>query len=222
MKSYTDEDIIQITPSVYSCAELLKRLGLKPTGGNYASMKKKLAKLAVDCSHWKGQGWSNGQKLKNWESYKTINRLKKHMISELGRQCDICGNETWLDEPISLELHHLDGDRTNNSFDNLQLLCPNCHSFTNNWRGRKRSDQVKIRYRRDIRPIEKKDRSKINWPAKEELIEMIKSQSLTSLARQLGVSDNSIRKHAKKIGIDIQSISKWSKRHGSATVAHHS
>jgi hypothetical protein len=35
-----------------------------------------------------------------------------------------------LGQPINLEVHHKDGDRTNNSLENLQLLCPNCHSYT--------------------------------------------------------------------------------------------
>ena len=35
-----------------------------------------------------------------------------------------------MGQPINLEIHHKDGDRTNNSLENLQLLCPNCHSYT--------------------------------------------------------------------------------------------
>jgi len=34
------------------------------------------------------------------------------------------------------ECHHIDGDKTNNILENLQLLCPNCHSQTNTFRGR--------------------------------------------------------------------------------------
>ena len=49
-------------------------------------------------------------------------------------KCEKCGwgevNETTGNVP--LEVHHIDGDCTNNSEDNLQLLCPNCHSLTAN------------------------------------------------------------------------------------------
>ena len=34
---------------------------------------------------------------------------------------------------IPLELHHKDGDYRNNNEDNLELLCPNCHSLTSNY-----------------------------------------------------------------------------------------
>lgn len=51
--------------------------------------------------------------------------------------CESCKLREWLGEPIPLELHHLDGDRENNKLSNLVLLCPNCHSFTPNYRWRK-------------------------------------------------------------------------------------
>ena len=51
-------------------------------------------------------------------------------------RCEMCGNTTWLDNPIPLELHHKDGNSFNNVFDNLQLLCPNCHSFTDTYRSK--------------------------------------------------------------------------------------
>lgn len=41
-----------------------------------------------------------------------------------------------MGKEINLEVHHKDGNHINNSFDNLQLLCPNCHSYTDNWRGK--------------------------------------------------------------------------------------
>ena len=38
-----------------------------------------------------------------------------------------------MKQPINLELHHIDGDKSNNNLNNLQLLCPNCHSYTDNF-----------------------------------------------------------------------------------------
>lgn len=58
-------------------------------------------------------------------------------ISNLrGYKCEICGIKEWNGKPIRLEIHHIDGDRTNNNMDNLQILCPNCHSQTENFRGK--------------------------------------------------------------------------------------
>ena len=41
-----------------------------------------------------------------------------------------------MSNPIPLELHHRNGVRTDNSFDNLELLCPNGHAFTDNYRAK--------------------------------------------------------------------------------------
>ena len=51
------------------------------------------------------------------------------------RKCECCGNTEWMGKPIALELHHLDGDNTNNKLENLQILCPNCHAQTTTYRG---------------------------------------------------------------------------------------
>jgi 5-methylcytosine-specific restriction endonuclease McrA len=58
--------------------------------------------------------------------------------------CELCKIEEWLDKPIKLELHHIDGNKNNNSLDNIQLLCPNCHSFTDNYRGKNIKKMVDI------------------------------------------------------------------------------
>lgn len=50
-------------------------------------------------------------------------------------KCEICGITEWLGNPIVCQLHHIDGDNTNNTIENLQILCPNCHSQTDNYCG---------------------------------------------------------------------------------------
>ena len=46
--------------------------------------------------------------------------------------CEICGIDTWMNKPVPLELHHIDGDRYNNHLGNLQILCPTCHAQLTN------------------------------------------------------------------------------------------
>lgn len=67
-------------------------------------------------------------------SYKLKNKLLKEGIKK--SLCESCGLSEWLGEKIPLELHHKDGDPFNNELDNLCILCPNCHAFTDNYRGR--------------------------------------------------------------------------------------
>ncbi len=136
-RRYTIEDIKENIKNVYSMAALLRSLGLKEIGGNYINMRRKLQQHNIDCSHFTGQGWNNGKQLKNYSDYTRVNSIKPHLIKERGYKCECCNLSSWLDSSIILEIHHVDGDRTNNEENNLRLLCPNCHSTTDNWRNRK-------------------------------------------------------------------------------------
>jgi hypothetical protein len=133
-RNYTDEDVIKASSNVKSIAGLCRAIGIKPVGGNYANLKRIIQRLKIDTSHWTGQGWNKNEQLKDWSNYTRNKPRKKILIKERGHKCENCKNEKWLNEPITLELHHIDGDKTNNKRENLQLLCPNCHSFTKNWR----------------------------------------------------------------------------------------
>lgn len=70
----------------------------------------------------------------HYQSYK----LKKRLIEEGVKKyrCERCGINAWRGKQLALELHHVDGNRTNHNLDNLQLLCPNCHSQTGTFRAR--------------------------------------------------------------------------------------
>jgi DNA-binding CsgD family transcriptional regulator len=51
-------------------------------------------------------------------------------------QCEQCGLTEWRGRPLSMALHHRNGHRHDNRLDNLELLCPNCHSQTKTFSGR--------------------------------------------------------------------------------------
>jgi DNA-binding CsgD family transcriptional regulator len=68
------------------------------------------------------------------------NHLKLRLFSAgLKRaRCEQCGLVEWQGEALSLALHHVNGDPNDYRLENLQILCPNCHSQTENFAGRNR------------------------------------------------------------------------------------
>jgi DNA-binding CsgD family transcriptional regulator len=64
--------------------------------------------------------------------------LKRRLLKAglLKPVCGMCGLREWRGTPLALQLHHINGDRVDNSLENLALLCPNCHSQTDTWAGR--------------------------------------------------------------------------------------
>ena len=70
--------------------------------------------------------------------------LLKPLIEIRGHKCECCQNTEWLNQPINLQVHHIDGDKTNNCLDNLQLLCLNCHSYTDNFGAKNRKKKKTV------------------------------------------------------------------------------
>jgi hypothetical protein len=71
-------------------------------------------------------------------SYTNSKMIKRCLVLVRGNTCERCKNSRWEGELIPLDAHHIDGDIDNNISTNLILLCPNCHSLTDNYKGKNR------------------------------------------------------------------------------------
>lgn len=67
--------------------------------------------------------------------------LRFRILYEQENKCNKCGLDKWLGQDIVLELEHKDGNNKNNNRDNLEMICPNCHSLTETWRGRNKRER---------------------------------------------------------------------------------
>lgn len=153
---YTKEILEPIIKESRSFAEVIKKLNLKQGGGTQSNIKKKCQKFNIDYSHLLGQGWNKyGQPDFNKgkesieqyfdrETERKPSNVKSRILSYKLKEykCELCNlkhEKGWMNKDIIIELHHKDGNRSNNKLENLQFLCPNCHSQTSNYRNRNRA-----------------------------------------------------------------------------------
>ena len=98
-----------------------------------------------------GQAWNQGDRFRPVQPARPLsevlvknstwvnsNNLRKRLLKEglKEHKCECCGNSEWMGKPIALELHHVNGIKDDLRIENLQILCPNCHAFTDNYRGK--------------------------------------------------------------------------------------
>ena len=149
------------------------------------------------------------------QGHRLIQNLKKSGHYMKCSECPI--TDTYNGKPISLQVHHIDGDNTNNTLENLALLCPNCHSQTDSYCGKKNKKPDNVckcgtMINRGSKACRKcshehqllNGRSRVKFEvSKEELELLIKNTPMTTIGKMFGVSDNAIRKRAVKMGIQL-------------------
>lgn len=139
---YTKEILDPIVRDAKSIAQVIRALGLREAGGNYSHMKRTIVKFGIDMSHFTGMGHTKGQQAFNRLDWQDIlvkrvsgTRQKSHLLRRSLAECGVeyvcvgCGTQDkWNGKPITLEVDHINEDWLDDRKENLQFLCPNCHS----------------------------------------------------------------------------------------------
>ncbi|MCP3765144.1 MULTISPECIES: HNH endonuclease [unclassified Streptomyces] len=139
-------DILQaaVSTSTNMC-EVLRHLGLEVVGGHHTHISRRIKAYGIDTSHFEAptaRTWAGRSLLTEQPPGRARrvdgSRLKRAMLKAgVDDHCALCGLEAlWRGEPLPLEVDHIDGNWRNNRIENLRLLCPNCHSTTDHYRGR--------------------------------------------------------------------------------------
>lgn len=81
------------------------------------------------------ESWKKGEKDGRTGMYEVSDHIRRYFFEKYNSSCQICGWNKINPHTgkVPLQLHHIDGDCLNNKEENLQLLCPNCHSLTENF-----------------------------------------------------------------------------------------
>lgn len=214
------KDIQVLVNESNSLFEILIKQGRKCTNDNIEILKKELEEHGIDHANIPIKQIFQKQTLEEIlveDSNYQSSRLKKRLIESGLKEdrCESCGiGNEWNGKPLTLQLHHINGNHRDNRFENLQILCPNCHSQTENYKGKKNKQ---LHYCADCgadialqstwcpKCATKHNRIyKVDIearPTKDELLELIQTKPFTEIGRMYGVSDNAIRKWCKSMGL---------------------
>lgn len=228
MKKY-DWNVEKLREVVKDCVnfgEVLDALQIPRQGNNTKTLRGILDKEEIDYSHFTGRAReytkSNVKDINYYltnQGYIQTCRLKDKLLKEglKENRCECCGITEWNRKPLVMQLHHIDGNNKNNSLDNLQMLCPNCHSQTDNYcgsanitektnkkyycpdcgkeinKGSKYCSVCSHKHRKDF---------KGKCPEMEQLIQdYLELKSFTGIGNKYEVTDNSVRKWFKNYGL---------------------
>ena len=219
------ERIKEIIPQCINFTEVLKMLGIPRQGNNSNTLKRLLDENNIDYSHFTGRARVYNNTSTSISEYLsnrvkiTSGKLRIKLLTEglKENKCEICGITKWLGKPIVCQLHHIDGNNQNNNLENLQILCPNCHSQTENYCGSANVNKTKYYCKDCGKEINKgsvycticshKHTRKVkDRPSKEKLLQDFKElKSFVKIGAKYGVSDNAIRKWFIQVGLPSKS-----------------
>lgn len=122
------------------------------------------------------EAWKKGEETGVISQYDMSAHVRRYMLEKANYQCTRCG---WHEKnphtgKVPLQIHHKDGNCLNNTEENLEVLCPNCHSLTDNYGSRNKNSVIgrteyhtsqyrKLTYK-NFNPKRKDDNNEVNQP----------------------------------------------------------
>jgi hypothetical protein len=149
------QELDNVVKKSMSLTQVLQGLQINySSGSNFDKLKKLLDFYQVDYKHISigihhAKGKSNLANIKRTplneilienSKFKNSTSLKKRLLREgiLKNICDVCGlSDEWNGQKLVLQMDHINGKHSDNRLENLRIICPNCHTQTKTYAGRK-------------------------------------------------------------------------------------
>jgi len=240
IRKISDEDFVDIIKNSITYSESMRKCGINNVG-NTRTIKKRIEELNLDISHFSrnydgssNRTYTNEKVFIENSLYNDRAGIKKRLMRDFGwdYKCNSCGISEWKNREkeivkISLELEHINGINNDHRIENLEFLCPNCHSTTSTFRGKNKYNDPKSIIKSILNDIidnvlnrcidcktniyKKSDRcdkcnkifSRKIRPSLEQLKKDIKELNYVQTGKKYNVSDNCIRKWIKNYENDI-------------------
>lgn len=147
----SDGEFIELVNKCSCISDVLKELDYSTNGNSWDNqiVKERMEKLNLFFIK-KNQNYGKDniaiplEKVLIKDSEYNRTKLKERLVKEGLKEykCECCGITGWNNKPIALQLHHINGIHNDNRLSNLQLLCPNCHSQTDNFASKGRGTAI--------------------------------------------------------------------------------
>jgi len=216
------DELVELVFKSKTFKDILDVFGMSNKGGNSKTLKRRLTEENINYTHIRqGMDSNKGRKfpdscMSKEECLSNIfvnpsspckSSIKRYLIKYnlIPYECECGLKNVWRNKKLSLQLDHKDGNGSNNSLENLRWLCPNCHSQTETFAGKK----LKIKYfcekcQSEIAGYGKicysclgLRRRKVKRPTKEELKRLTETMPMVKIGKRFGVSDNAVKKWIK-------------------------
>ena len=184
-RNFTKEQIEEAVEKTNSIAEAVRFLGCSRD-----TVLRNAARFGIVLK--KNQGHRETATLSANQVFQKESKVSKsclvyHLKQEREWKCECCGLVEWQGKKLPLEVHHINGDRTDQRRENLQILCPNCHAVTGNWRSGNLG--VHTKYGKRV--------------SDEELLKAIHSEpSIAKALQKVGLADGASRYRVRKLLAD--------------------
>lgn len=217
-REYAIDKLIENADKCVNMLDLCHKMGIENVGGeDYKEIRQIAEELGIELkfSYKRSAMLKRSPKIEIKDilvensTYKDATKLKKRLFKEGLKEykCEKCSITEWQGEPISLQIHHINGIHNDNRLENIQILCPNCHSQTDTYSGKNSNRELNTKYEKSV---SKKYIPKEKWlniletkwvnshPSKETLCNTFKEiGSFKGVGKLYNVSDNAIRKWFK-------------------------
>ena len=126
----------------FSYSGAIRELGLSTRGNSFTSVKCRIQNEGITTEHFKriAHGRIPDSKFFVYGKIRSTSALRcRYLKLEIEYSCVECHNKgIWNEKALSLQLDHKNGDLRDNRLTNLRWLCPNCHTQTNTFAGKRR------------------------------------------------------------------------------------